>query len=97
MLWRISRAKILVRQGDFERAEALAREAVRLGEATDLLSTRADMLCDLAEVLALAGRRADALPALTKAARLYEQKGNSPGHERALALAAESSPASSSA
>ena len=55
MLWRISRAKILVRQGEFERAEALAREAVRLGEATDLLNTRADMLCDLAEVLAPGG------------------------------------------
>ena len=32
MLWRTSRAKILVRQGEHERAEALAREAVRLGE-----------------------------------------------------------------
>ena len=97
MLWRISRAKILVRQGDSERAEALAQEAVRLGEATDLLSTRADMLCDLAEVLRLAGRRADALPALATAARLYEQKGNLPGLERAQALAADLSPASSSA
>jgi predicted ATPase/class 3 adenylate cyclase len=97
MLWRISRAKILVRQGDVERAESLAREAVRLGESTDLLNTRADMLCDLAEVLCVAGRRADALPELTMAARLYEQKGNAPGNERALRLAAGLSPASSSA
>ena len=97
MLWRISRARILVRQGDIERAEALAQEAVRLGEATDLVNTRADMLCDLAEVLSLAGRREDAVPALAQAARMYEQKGNSPGHERALALAADASPASSSA
>jgi ATP/maltotriose-dependent transcriptional regulator MalT len=97
MLWRISRARILVRQGDVGRAEALAHEAVRLGEATDLLNIRADMLCDLAEVLSVAGRRADARLALMEAARMYDQKGNSPGRERALALAAELSPASTSA
>jgi tetratricopeptide (TPR) repeat protein len=97
MLWRISRAKILVRHGDHERAEALAREAVRLGEPTDLLNTRADTLFDLAEVLRLAGRPSEAVDALAQAAELYERKGNSPGLERARASATELSPASSSA
>jgi tetratricopeptide (TPR) repeat protein len=86
-----------VRQGDHERAEALAREAVRLGEPTDLLNTRADALFDLAEVLRLAGRPEEAVTALAKAARLYEQKGNLPGIARAGAFASELAPASSSA
>jgi predicted ATPase/class 3 adenylate cyclase len=97
MLWRISRARILAQQGDLLRAEALAREAVRLGEQTDFLNTRADTLVDFAEVLALAGRRAEALDALGEAAKLYEQKGNAPGLVRSRAFAAELSPASSSA
>src|SRR4051794_24864700 len=97
MLWRISRAKILVRQGEHERAEALAREAVRLGEPTDLLNTRADALFDLAEVLRLGRQPEEAVTALEQAARLYEQKGNLPGLARARAFAAELSPASSSA
>jgi tetratricopeptide (TPR) repeat protein len=89
MLWRISRAKILARRGDLERAEALAREAVRISESTDLLNTRADTLVDLAHVLSLADRRADAVSALEEAARLYQQKGNTPGLERARASAGE--------
>jgi predicted ATPase/class 3 adenylate cyclase len=97
MLWRTSRAKILARQGDLERAEALAREAVRLGEPTDLVNTRADALSDLAEVLALAGRREEALVALEEAARLYERKGNLTALERARSAAAELAVASPSA
>ena len=97
MLWRISRAKLLVRQGNHERAEALAREAVRLGEPTDLLNTQADALFDLAEVLRLGGQPEEAVTALGQAARLYEQKGNLPGLARARAFAADLSPASSSA
>jgi len=89
MLWRSSRAKILARQGDFEQAEALAREAVRISESTDLLNTRADTFVDLAHVLSLAGRAADAADALEEAARLYERKGNAPALERARSSAAE--------
>jgi predicted ATPase/class 3 adenylate cyclase len=97
MLWRTSRAKILARQGDLERAEALAREAVRLGEPTDLVNTRADALSDLAEVLALAARREEALVALEEAARLYERKGNLTALQRVRSVAGELTVAPSSA
>ena len=96
MLWRTSRARIRAQQGDLERAEALAREAVQLGERTDLLNTLADARFDLAEVLALAGRREEALVALEEAARLYERKGNLPALERARSVAEELAVASSS-
>jgi len=97
MLWRTSRAKILARQGDLEQAEALAREAVQLGEPTDLVNIRADALSDLAEVLALASRREEALVALEEAARLYEQKGNLTALQRARSVAGELAVASPSA
>jgi predicted ATPase/class 3 adenylate cyclase len=97
MLWRTSRAKILARQGDLERAEALAREAVRLGEPTDLVNTRADALSDLAEVLALAGRLEEALAALEEAAQLYERKGNLTALRRARSTAEKLTVAPSSA
>jgi predicted ATPase/class 3 adenylate cyclase len=76
MLWRMTRAKILAHEGELERAEGLAREAVKLGEPTDMLSTRGDALRDLADVLMLAGRPDEALGALDEAAALYERKGN---------------------
>ena len=59
------------------RRAALAREAVRIGEPSDLLGTRGDALCDLAEVLALAGRRRGGtwLPSTTLR-ELFERKGN---------------------
>jgi tetratricopeptide (TPR) repeat protein len=97
MLWRTSRAKILARNGELERAEVLAREAVRLGEPTDLVNTQADALFDLAEVLALAERGEDALAALEEAERLYEAKGNLMALERARSVARELAAPSSSA
>jgi tetratricopeptide (TPR) repeat protein len=89
MLWRTTRAKIFAHDGDFERAEALAREAVRLGEPTDLLNTRGDSLCDLAQVLALAGRREGSRAALEDASELYERKGNVTALARARARVRE--------
>jgi hypothetical protein len=50
--------------------------AVRIGEPSDLLVTRAEALCDLAEVLALGGRREDAIAALDDGSELYERTGN---------------------
>jgi predicted ATPase/class 3 adenylate cyclase/tetratricopeptide (TPR) repeat protein len=89
MLWRSSRAKILAQQGDLERAEALAREAVSLGGQTDLMNTHADALSELAEILAQAERREEALTVLEEAAARYEGKGNLPSLRRAREAASE--------
>ena len=75
-LWRRSRAKLSARAGDLDGAEALVREAVRLCAATDLLNSHADALVDLAEILALEGKREEALAVLEEAAGKYRQKGN---------------------
>jgi tetratricopeptide (TPR) repeat protein len=97
VLWRTAGAKIRARRDDLEGAESLAREAVRLVEPTDLMTTRADALSDLAEVLTLASSREEALRALDEAAQLYERKGNLTALGRVRAAAGELSGASSSA
>ena len=76
VLWRSARAKIRARRGELAEAESLAREAVALAEATDLLNTQGDTLADLGEVLALAGRRDEAAAVLGRAAETLERKGN---------------------
>jgi hypothetical protein len=62
--------------GRVETAEALAREAVALAEQTDLVNFHADALADLAHVVELAERPAEARAILDDALDLYEQKGN---------------------
>jgi predicted ATPase len=89
MLWRGSRAKLEARKGDLKRAEELAREAVRLGTETDLMNTHANALSDLAEILALAGRRREALSVLEEAAAKYERKGNLSSLRRTLEVQRE--------
>jgi tetratricopeptide (TPR) repeat protein len=76
MLWREVRAKVLVRRGEHADAERLAREAVAIGEATDILNGQGDANADLAEVLLLSGRREEAGEALAQAFLRYERKGN---------------------
>jgi predicted ATPase/class 3 adenylate cyclase len=76
VLWRSGRAKIRARRGELGEAEALARDAVALADKTDLLNTQGDTLADLAEVLALAGRPAEAASVLQQAAEVFARKGN---------------------
>ncbi|HEY6149205.1 MAG TPA: adenylate/guanylate cyclase domain-containing protein [Gaiellaceae bacterium] len=83
MLWRRSRAMLLVREGNLERAEELAREAVELAAQTDFLDEHANAIVDLAEIHALSGRRDEAITELEEAAKRFEQKGNLPSLERA--------------
>jgi tetratricopeptide (TPR) repeat protein len=71
-----ARAHVLAARGELDRAEAAAREAVRLSELSDDLSQRGDALTDLAAVLAHAGRPTEAANALRDAIVLYERKGN---------------------
>ena len=88
VLWRTARAKIRARRGELAQAEALGRDAVAIAEGTDLLNTRGDTLADLAEILALAGRPAEAVAVLQRAAEIFERKGNRASLER-VRLAAE--------
>ena len=87
-LWRSVRAKIHASQGRSEQGQALAREAVRLVERTDLLCDHGDALLDLAEVLRLgpspSAQEERAL--VQKAVVLYQQKGNLVSEERARSL-----------
>ena len=76
VLWRSARAKIRARRGEHAEAEALARQAVAVAERTDLLNTHGDTLADLGEVVALAGRPAEAVTVYEQAAEIFERKGN---------------------
>jgi class 3 adenylate cyclase/tetratricopeptide (TPR) repeat protein len=74
--WRSAMAKVIARRGTAEEAERLAREAVALIGASDCLNDNARSLLDLAEVLNLESRRAEADAALESAIALYDRKGN---------------------
>jgi class 3 adenylate cyclase/tetratricopeptide (TPR) repeat protein len=71
-----ARAHVLAASGELERAEAAAREAVRLSERSDDICLRGDALVDLAAMLDRAGRAGDAAAALRDAIALYQRKGN---------------------
>jgi tetratricopeptide (TPR) repeat protein len=87
--WRSTRAKILARRGEFDRAESVARDALRRAGQTDFLNVHAGVLLDLAEVLLLAARPVEAAEAARKARSLYERKGNTVEIARSTALLAE--------
>jgi class 3 adenylate cyclase/tetratricopeptide (TPR) repeat protein len=89
ILWRQAKARVLARRGDHGEAERLAREAVALGEGTDLLDAQGDAHADLGEVLALAGRPDEAAGAYTQALGRYERKENLVMSERTRARLAE--------
>jgi class 3 adenylate cyclase/tetratricopeptide (TPR) repeat protein len=75
-LWRQVQALIHSDRGQHTQAEQLAREAVSITEHTDILDLQGDALCDLAEVLAAAGRSDEAAAALERALERYERKKN---------------------
>ena len=76
MLWRQVQARVDAAGGGQAEAERLAREAVALGDQTDALNWQGDAYCDLAEVLAAAGKTAEAAAALGQALDRYERKKN---------------------
>jgi class 3 adenylate cyclase len=76
MLWRQVQARVQAHRGEHAEAERLAREAETIGEQTDALNLKGDALCDLAEVLAAAGRTDEAAAALEQALDRYERKKN---------------------
>jgi predicted ATPase/class 3 adenylate cyclase len=74
--WRRVRARVLARRGEIQAAEALAREALAIAEATDFVNDRADALIDLSRVLEASNRSDEAVSAVSAALDLYELKGN---------------------
>jgi tetratricopeptide (TPR) repeat protein len=91
MLWRQVQAKVLARGGEHAEAERLAREAVAIGEETDMLNYLAGAYGDLGEVLGLAGRADEAAAAFAEALARYERKENLVMAERTRARLAEKS------
>jgi tetratricopeptide (TPR) repeat protein len=69
-------AKILARQGNVREAERIARSAVRDVGESDSLTTHADILMDLGEILSVGRRQDEAFSPVQQALQLYEQKGN---------------------
>ena len=80
---------MLARRGEHDEAERLAREAVAVGEETDMLDAQGDTHADLAEVLSLGGRPKEAGAALEQALARHEQKGNLVSAQRARTQLAE--------
>ncbi|MDQ2933698.1 MAG: AAA family ATPase [Chloroflexota bacterium] len=70
------RALVLAHRGEMADAERLVREAVAIREQGEYLDPHGDTLSALAEVLRLAGRKGEAVDALSAALALYRQKGN---------------------
>ena len=85
MFWRQAQALVHAQRGEYAEAERLAREAVAHGEPTDFLTSQGDALCDLAEVLAAAGR-------VEEAAEAYEQALDRYGRKKNLAMVAQVEP-----
>jgi class 3 adenylate cyclase len=74
--WRQAQALLHAHREEHDEAERLTREAVALIERTDQLTFQGDALCDLAEVLAAAGRAGEAADALEQAVDRYGRKKN---------------------
>lgn len=86
--WRSVRAPILARRGALAEAEQLARAAVQLAGGAEVPLLLAEAHADLAEVLALAGRAAEAGADYDAAAALFARKGDVVSAARAQAHAA---------
>ena len=75
-LWRQVQALVHAHRGQHAEAERLAGEAISITERMDGLNYQGDVLCDLAEVLAAAGRTDEAADALEQALERYGRKKN---------------------
>jgi len=73
-IWRQVQALVHSARSEHRDAERLAREAVEFIFRSDSLWQQGDALCDLAEVLAAAGRSEEAISTLHDALDCYERK-----------------------
>jgi tetratricopeptide (TPR) repeat protein len=74
MIWRQVQALVYSARSEHREAERLAREAVEFIFRSDSLWQQGDALCDLADVLAAAGRSDESLSTLRDALDCYERK-----------------------
>ena len=75
-VWRQTRARVMAERGQAGRAVEHARQAVDIAMTTDHLNTQGDALLDMAFVLEIVGSTGESADALTRAAEIYEAKGN---------------------
>jgi tetratricopeptide (TPR) repeat protein len=74
--WRTGMVPVLLRRGEPERAEELAREALAIVETTDMPTPQGDTWVCLADMLEATGRRGESRDALREALDRYELKGD---------------------
>jgi class 3 adenylate cyclase/tetratricopeptide (TPR) repeat protein len=86
-LWRCVQAKLLTRDGQYERSDAILAEALELIGGSDWVDWQGNGFMDLAEVCRLRGRTADAIEALAQASARFAAKGNVVSARRADELA----------
>jgi len=89
---RSAEALVLAARGEFGEAELLAWEAVRLYADAESPNFQGDVWMDLAQVLRMAGKPAEAEQAAREALALYERKGNRPASESAREFIDEPGP-----
>ena len=90
--WKASRARVLAHRGETQEAVPLAREAAASMDGNDDITTHAELLVDLAEVLRADGDIIGAGNALVEAIALHEEKGNVLSANRCRALLADLGP-----
>src|SRR6266540_735225 len=94
--WRCVQAKLLARQGRFDEAEAMGREALEIVDRTGESDHKGDAYIDFAEICRLAGKPAEEQEALRQAIGWYDAKGNLVMAGKARTLLDELVPAPSS-
>jgi len=81
-VWRWIRAPIVARAGDVVNGEKLARTALNMARQTEAPGLEADAMSELASVLGIAGRSAEARAVAQEAITLYQAKGNAASERR---------------
>ncbi|TML90878.1 MAG: zinc-ribbon domain-containing protein [Actinobacteria bacterium] len=79
VLWRTASARLLVLDGAFDEAVAVARDAVGIAAATDGLAMHAEAELVHSDALTASGAGAPAIAAAQCALALYRKKGHVPG------------------
>jgi class 3 adenylate cyclase len=74
--WHGLRGRLLAREGMVSQGEELAVEALQIAEQTDALMHHGEVLLDVAEVLRLGDRQAEAAARIEQALNLFDAKEN---------------------